>query len=761
MKKRLFAMLLALALVLTYMPAFALAADEAEGQREVPAAEMAEVTETQEDAVTEEPEAETSADAAQPTPDEQFSPVPVRGGVAGEYDDEEESEWDLTNFRFYTDHEYTGYIDTAVLSELIGYDGEHIELDFRRTDDYSDVITLSYYYNEDSEDYELDENDEELWEEIDAPWAIGYGDIGWEFYGGYESFDYGDNDIYLTLNIYEDVVVESDNTITVLGIDKPARVVSMTFTQDPDSEPMQAYVGVKDPNTLRIWPQTGDLLEVEYDDDTYEVFTFDDEEWDFLNEDGYSIEEVLQTDDGWWLEFRDDRTAYRTGDNPLSLCIYDMRSYYACDSEDLAEFLIAADVDVEGIPSDVRSITLTKRNVIELQQEIGCEEYLYYDAFAQGDVLTVTYTNGTKGVYTYYDFGDYGEFIDKHGSNSEDKWDYADTPDVYDDQETEPWTEGYYSFSINYHGKTYKVTDKVHVTQVECVHDLYFCDENPAIPRCVDGGDHGVREHYICEKCGKSFADEEGTIELDEEDLMIPIPDHDWELTEIIKATTAANGSKVYTCSYCDSEKKVAIPKFTVAKTTIRNTVANSAKKTNDVIWDKVSGATSYELSWRAKGASKWAAKNVGNTVRGVTTGLTIGGLYEIRVRPYRAATTTTAAAYGPYSASVYRYFHTTGKIRLASNSKGSFTMSWAKNSAATGYQILYTVNKNGSGAANNIVTVGASTTSVTRKTIKLNGKNQALKSGTTYYVQVRELKKVGNITYVGNISCPVAVKVK
>ena len=44
---------------------------------------------------------------------------------------------------------------------------------------------------------------------------------------------------------------------------------------------------------------------------------------------------------------------------------------------------------------------------------------------------------------------------------------------------------------------------------------------------------------------------------------------------------------------------------------------------------------------------------------------------------------------------------------------------------------------------------------------IKVNGKTQKLKSGTTYYVQEREIRKVGGINYIGNISIPVAVKVK
>ena len=237
----------------------------------------------------------------------------------------------------------------------------------------------------------------------------------------------------------------------------------------------------------------------------------------------------------------------------------------------------------------------------------------------------------------------------------------------------------------------------------------------------------------------------------------------DWIVTK--KATTTATGSREKVCEHCRHKVAEAIPKVKppTGKVTILNTVANSAKKTNDVIWDKssVTGANGYIIEWRAKGASKWASTKVGNVTRGVTSGLTIGGLYEIRVTPYKAASATSAEVIGTPSNIVYRYFFTTQKIRLASNSKGTFTMSWAKESKATSYQVLYTTNSNGSGAAQNIKSVGASATSITVKDIKVNGIVQKLKSGTTYYVQVREVRTVGGKNYIGNISCPVAVKVK
>ena len=87
--------------------------------------------------------------------------------------------------------------------------------------------------------------------------------------------------------------------------------------------------------------------------------------------------------------------------------------------------------------------------------------------------------------------------------------------------------------------------------------------------------------------------------------------------------------------------------------------------------------------------------------------------------------------------------------------------MSWAKDPKATGYQVLYTTNANGSGAAQNLKNIKASATSYTASTILVGSKSQKLKSGTTYYVQVREVRTVGGKNYIGNISCPVAVKVR
>lgn len=191
-----------------------------------------------------------------------------------------------------------------------------------------------------------------------------------------------------------------------------------------------------------------------------------------------------------------------------------------------------------------------------------------------------------------------------------------------------------------------------------------------------------------------------------------------------------------------------------VGRTTIRNTIANTQAnpKYNDVIYDKVAGATSYDVAYRHVNSSNWVVRNVGNTIRGRMSGLSIRGLYQVKVRARKPETDYYKPGIGEYSPVVYRYFFTVQKIRLASRSNGSFTMSWDKDPGATGYQVMFTTNSNGAGAAKNINTVSANATSFTKT---------GLKSGVTYYVQVRAIKNYQGKNYIGNISCPVAVKVK
>ena len=218
-------------------------------------------------------------------------------------------------------------------------------------------------------------------------------------------------------------------------------------------------------------------------------------------------------------------------------------------------------------------------------------------------------------------------------------------------------------------------------------------------------------------------------------------------------AKEAADKAKTAADAALKQAKKNAKPAAKVGTPTIRNTIANSGAKTKKVIYDKVSNATGYEIAYKARSSKTWATTKVkGNVSNGTIKKLSIKGLYDIKVRAKTAETSTHKATTGKYSNVVHRYFYTVQKIGVSSSSKGSFTIKWAKDPGATGYQVMYTTNKNGAGAAKNINTIGKNGTSFTKK---------GLAGGKTYYVQIRAIKKVGNDTYIGNISNPVPVKVK
>ena len=191
-----------------------------------------------------------------------------------------------------------------------------------------------------------------------------------------------------------------------------------------------------------------------------------------------------------------------------------------------------------------------------------------------------------------------------------------------------------------------------------------------------------------------------------------------------------------------------------VGRSTIRNTIANTQAnpKYNDVIYDRVPGATSYDLAYKHANSSTWTIRNVGNTVRGRMNKLSIRGLYQVKVRARKAETDYYKPAVGDFSPEVYRYFFTVQKIRLASKRKGSFTISWNKDPGATGYQVMFTTNRNGAGAAKNINNIGANGTSFTKS---------GLQSGRTYYVQIRAIKRYKGKNYIGNISKPIPVKIR
>ena len=170
------------------------------------------------------------------------------------------------------------------------------------------------------------------------------------------------------------------------------------------------------------------------------------------------------------------------------------------------------------------------------------------------------------------------------------------------------------------------------------------------------------------------------------------------------------------------------------ARPSLNTTVYTGSKRTV-VKWKKVKDATGYNLAYRKAGAKKWTVKYTTKTAY-VISKCTKSGLYEFKVSSVRKAGTKKYVS--RYSEVSRRYI----KSLSYSLKKGrkSFTVSWKKDSGASGYIIKYSVNRNMSGA----------------KTVTVNGKNRSkhtvgkLKSGKTYYVRVAPYRKKGSYKYYG-----------
>ncbi|MCH5197583.1 MAG: hypothetical protein J1E34_01645 [Oscillospiraceae bacterium] len=68
--------------------------------------------------------------------------------------------------------------------------------------------------------------------------------------------------------------------------------------------------------------------------------------------------------------------------------------------------------------------------------------------------------------------------------------------------------------------------------------------------------------YYECAGCGKYFRDEEGTQELNYEDIILNAPGHDMDVpSAVVPATCAEDGYEEYVCSRCNNTVVITIPK--------------------------------------------------------------------------------------------------------------------------------------------------------------------------------------------------------
>ena len=233
--------------------------------------------------------------------------------------------------------------------------------------------------------------------------------------------------------------------------------------------------------------------------------------------------------------------------------------------------------------------------------------------------------------------------------------------------------------------------------------------------------------------------------EISREKIPVAKLDHTWDEGVVTKEpTTTETGEKTYTCTVCGETRIETIDKL-VEKATVSNdgTVGNYKQK---IIKIRYSGKniTTFQIWYRTAGGEFTKFNANKDSYQRTLKNLKDKGLYEIRVYGKDTSGSLVKAA-----VTSYRYMNTNSSVKLEPKSK-SIRVVWNKISAASGFQIRYSLNKNMSGA----------------KTVK-SGKGSyaktltGLKSGKTYYVQVRPYVIRDGKTYWGIYSDVKSVKAK
>ena len=213
----------------------------------------------------------------------------------------------------------------------------------------------------------------------------------------------------------------------------------------------------------------------------------------------------------------------------------------------------------------------------------------------------------------------------------------------------------------------------------------------------------------------------------------------------IVQAYKIIGGEKVY-----GEFSKPASSSPKLAKTTVK--VSSASYNSNKVTWNKVSGASGYEVYRSNSKSGKYSkVKTItsGSTLNYTNTGLTTGTTYYYKVRAYR--TVNGKKVYSSYSSIVSaKPTLKTPSVKLTSGSRKA-TVKWGKVAGASGYEVYRATSK--SGKYSKVKTVGSgSTTSYT---------NSSLTKNKTYYYKVRAYRTVKGKKVYSSYSTVKSVKVK
>ena len=218
--------------------------------------------------------------------------------------------------------------------------------------------------------------------------------------------------------------------------------------------------------------------------------------------------------------------------------------------------------------------------------------------------------------------------------------------------------------------------------------------------------------------------------------------------------TLTSGSSSMYRTSVYSNEftyKKGSSTTTVKVSTPTSVKAASAAYNKVKISWNKVSGASGYEV-YQYNAKTKKYTKVA--TVKGTSytkSGLTTGTSYSYKVRAYK--TVDKKNVYGSYSKAVSAKpsLSKVAGVKTVNVSGKAVKVTWKKVSGASGYKLYRSTKKNGSYKL--VKTVKG------YKTVKYT--NKKLKKGKTYFYKVRAYKTVGKKKVYGSYSSYKSVKVR